>query len=43
MNELTLFEHISIIKDPRQILKVEHCLADILFLCVAVVIAGAEG
>ena len=43
MNGLTLFDHISIIKDPRQTWKVEHCLADILFLCVAAVIAGAEG
>jgi hypothetical protein len=38
MNGLTLFDHVSIIKDPRKIWKVEHCLADILFLCEAAVI-----
>ena len=43
MNGLTLLDHISLIKDPRQVWKVEHALADILFLCVAAVIAGAEG
>ena len=43
MNGLTLLDHISIIKDPRQKWKVEHSLSDILFLAVVAVIAGAEG
>ena len=43
MNGLTLLDHISIIKDPRQKWKVEHTLSDILFLAVVAVIAGAEG
>ena len=43
MNGLTLLDHISIIKDPRQKWKVEHALSDILFLAVVAVIAGAEG
>jgi hypothetical protein len=42
MKGSTLFEHISIIKDPKKIWKFEHCLADISFLFVAAVIAGAE-
>ena len=41
MNGLTLLDHISTIKDPRQKWKVEHTLSDILFLAVVAVIAGA--
>ena len=43
MNGLTLLDHKSIIKDPRQKWKVEHTLSEILFLAVVAVIAGAEG
>ena len=43
MNGLSLFDHISIIKDPRQKWKVAHTLSDILFLSIVAVIAGAEG
>ena len=43
MNGLTLLDHISIIKDPRQKWKVENTLSDILFLAVVAVIASAEG
>jgi predicted transposase YbfD/YdcC len=43
MNGLTLLDHISIIKDPRQNWKVAHKLSDIIFLAIVAVIAGAEG
>jgi len=43
MNAGSLFEHFSIIKDPRQSWKVEHKLFDILLLTVCAVIAGADG
>ncbi|MFA0088740.1 ISAs1 family transposase [Vibrio sp. 10N.261.51.F12] len=43
MDEKSLLEHISVIRDPRQSWKIEHTLADIIFLMVAAVIAGAEG
>jgi len=43
MNGLTLLDHISIIKDPRQNWKVAHKLSDIIFLAIVGVIAGAEG
>lgn len=43
MNAMTLFEHFSIIKDPRQIWKVNHTLSDILLVTVCGVIAGCEG
>jgi predicted transposase YbfD/YdcC len=43
MNAGSLFEHFSIIKDPRQSWKIEHKLFDILLLTVCAVIAGAEG
>lgn len=36
-------EHIAIIKDPRQSWKISHKLADIIFLTVTALIAGAEG
>ena len=42
MNRVTLFDHISIIKDPWRKWKVEHTLSDILFLAVVAVIAGTE-
>ena len=38
-----LFEHFSIIKDPRQSWKREHKLFDILLLTICAVIAGADG
>jgi predicted transposase YbfD/YdcC len=38
-----LFEHFSIIKDPRQSWKIEHKLFDILLLTICAVIAGADG
>lgn len=43
MNGLTLLDHISIIKKPRQKWKVEHTLFDILFSAVLGGIAGADG
>ena len=43
MNAGSLFEHFSIIKDPRQSWKIEYKLFDILLLTVCAVIAGAEG
>lgn len=43
MNGLSLLDHLSIIKDPRQQWKVEHKLSDILFLAIVAVIGGAEG
>jgi predicted transposase YbfD/YdcC len=43
MEEKSLLEHISVIRDPRQSWKIEHSLTDIIFLMVAAVIAGAEG
>jgi hypothetical protein len=43
MNAGSLFEHFSIIKDPRQSWKIEHKLFDILLLTVCAVIAGVEG
>ncbi|GGB51870.1 hypothetical protein GCM10011502_26280 [Oceanisphaera marina] len=43
MNGLSLLDHLSVIRDPRQQWKIEHKLADILFLTVAAVIGGAEG
>ena len=41
MNSLT--SHFSLIKDPRQISKVEHDLLDIIVLCIVGVLCGAEG
>ena len=38
-----LFEHFSIIKDPRQSWKIEHKLFDILLRTICAVIAGADG
>ncbi|WP_134114015.1 transposase family protein, partial [Oceanimonas baumannii] len=43
MNGLSLLDHLSIVRDPRQQWKIEHKLADILFLTVTAVIGGAEG
>jgi predicted transposase YbfD/YdcC len=43
MNGLTLLDHISIIKDPREKWKVKHTLSDILFFAVVAVIASADG
>ena len=43
MNGLSLLDHISVIRDPRQSWKVEHTLSDIIFLTISAVIAGAEG
>lgn len=43
MNAITLFEHFSVIKDPRQIWKINHTLSDILLLTVCGVISGCEG
>lgn len=43
MNGLSLLDHISVIKDPRQSWKVEHKLTDIVFLTIAAVIAGSKG
>lgn len=40
---ISLEEHFSIIRDPRQLCKVEHELIDLLVLCVVGVICGAEG
>lgn len=42
MNASSLFEHFSIIQDPRQSWKVEYNLFDILLLTVCAVIVGAE-
>nr|WP_265416139.1 ISAs1 family transposase [Photobacterium frigidiphilum] len=39
MNGLSLLDHISIIKDPRQQWKIEHKLTDIIFLSIS----GADG
>lgn len=39
----SLISHFSIIKDPRQLSKVEHELIDILILCVVGILCGAEG
>ena len=39
----SLITHFSIIKDPRQLSKVEHDLIDILILCIVGVLCGAEG
>ncbi|RIH70357.1 ISAs1 family transposase [Vibrio splendidus] len=41
MNGLSLLDPISVIRDPRQAWKIEHTLTDIIFLTIAVVIAGA--
>ncbi len=38
-----LMEHISIIPDYRQALKMEHKLSDILLLTICAVISGTEG
>lgn len=43
MTGLSLLDHISIIKDPRQSWKISHKLADVIFLTVTALIAGAEG
>ncbi len=43
MNGLSLLDHISIIKDPRQQWKIEHKLTDIIFLSIVAVIGGADG
>lgn len=43
MMTLSLVEHFSIIRDPRQQSKIEHELIDILVLCIVAVICGAEG
>ena len=43
MNGLDFLSQISIISDPRQAWKIEHKLADILFLTITAVIGGAEG
>lgn len=43
MTGLSLLDHISLIKDPRQSWKISHKLADIIFLTVTALIAGAEG
>ena len=43
MNGLTLLDHISIIREPRQEWKVIHKLSEILFLAITATIAGAEG
>lgn len=40
---LSITEHFSVLKDPRQQSKVEHELTDILILCITAVICGAEG
>jgi len=42
MNGLTLLEHISIIREPRQEWKTTHKLSEILFLAITATIAGAE-
>ncbi|MFT6924559.1 MAG: putative transposase YbfD/YdcC [Psychromonas sp.] len=42
MNELTLLEHISIIREPRQEWKITHKLSEILFLAISATIAGSE-
>lgn len=39
----SLLSHFSVIKDPRQLCKIEHELSDILILCVVGVVCGAEG
>lgn len=39
----SLFEHLSVIRDPRQLSKVDHELHDLLILCIVGVICGAEG
>ena len=43
MNGLSLLDHISIIRDPRQQWKIEHKLTDIIFLSIVAVIGGADG
>lgn len=43
MNETSLFEHFSAIKDHHQAWKVEHSIDDILLLTICAVIAGADG
>ena len=43
MNGLSLLDHISVIRDPRQAWKIEHTLTDIIFLTTAAVVAGVEG
>jgi predicted transposase YbfD/YdcC len=43
MNGLTLLEHISIIREPRQEWKITHKLSEILFLAITATIAGSEG
>ena len=39
----SLISHFSVIKDPRQLCKVEHELIDILILCVVGILCGADG
>jgi hypothetical protein len=39
---LSISEHFSIIKDPRQQSKVEYELLDVIFLCIVGMICGAE-
>ena len=39
----SLSSHFSIIKDPRQLAKVDHELLDIIILCIVGVLCGAEG
>lgn len=41
--KISIKEHFSILKDPRQQSKVDHELTDILILCITAVICGAEG
>ncbi len=43
MNGLSLLDHISVIRDPRQAWKIEQTLTDIIFLTITAVIADAEG
>lgn len=43
MYQTTLISHFSVIRDFRQLGKVQHELIDVLFLAVTTVISGCEG
>ncbi|MGP1832472.1 ISAs1 family transposase [Shewanella frigidimarina] len=40
---MSLFEHLSIIKDPRSTINREHDLVDIMFLVMSAIASGCEG
>lgn len=41
--KITITEHFEELEDPRQEVKVEHKLSDIILLCISALLCGAEG